>query len=387
MISALRPDRRVEVVHVTHGLEVGGLEKLLVEIARHADRTRQRLHFVSLSSRGVLAAEIEKCGWPVTALEAPAGVQPAVILQLAALFRGWRATVVHTHNTKALVYGGPAARLARVEQLLHTWHGQNLVGSPREAFLFRLAGKLPDDIIAVSNDAARIMQGEGIAPAKITRIWNGIDTSRFAYTGPCSHGPAVAVARLSPEKDIASLVRAVALLREQEPHFRVEVAGAGLCLSVLQRLAAELGVTDNVCFRGQVDDIPALLARARLFVLPSLTEGVSLTLLEALARGLPVVATRVGGNPEVVHEGQTGLLVPPSQPNALANAILRLWRDPELGRAMGAAGRQRVEEHFEVRGMVARYEELYQRNRRLAARRSLRSGAHTSRPNAMVAAR
>ncbi len=102
-----------------------------------------------------------------------------------------------------------------------------------------------------------------------------------------------------------------------------------------------------------------MLGRAGLLVLSSLSEGVSLTLLEGMARGLPVVATRVGGNPEVVEEGVTGLLVPPRDPPALANAMLRLWSDADLARRLGAAGRRRVEEHFDVRQMVARYEAMY----------------------------
>src|SRR5262249_28267990 len=127
----------------------------------------------------------------------------------------------------------------------------------------------------------------------------------------------------------------------------------------LERLAADLGLTEHVTFLGPVSDVPALLARAALFVLPSRTEGISLTLLEAMARGLPVVATRVGGNPEGVADGETGLLVPPADPASLSAAVLSLLRDPQRGRCMGQAGRRRAERHFEVGRMVARYEGLY----------------------------
>ena len=112
-------------------------------------------------------------------------------------------------------------------------------------------------------------------------------------------------------------------------------------------------------FLGEVEDVPAVLQRARAFVLSSVSEGISLTLLEAMARGLPIIATRVGGNPEVVADGQTGWLVPAGDPASLAQAIVRLWREPEAGRQMGQAGRQRVEHHFEIGRMVADYEALY----------------------------
>ena len=191
-------------------------------------------------------------------------------------------------------------------------------------------------------------------------IWNGIDLARFEFVGPKEEGPAVMVGRLSPEKDVETLVRAVPLILGQHPSFRLESACDGPCLASLKRLAEEeLGLRDNVRFLGEVRDIPGLLARASVFVLPSLTEGISLTLLEAMARGLPVVATRVGGNPEVVVDGETGFLVPPQSPRDLAAAILRVHGDPAQGRQMGLAGRCRVELNFDVTRMVAAYEALY----------------------------
>src|SRR5207248_2205806 len=181
----------------------------------------------------------------------------------------------------------------------------------------------------------------------------------FAFAGPDLEGPAVLVARLSPEKDIATLLQAVALIAKKTPGFRLEIAGDGPCKPELLRLANQLGIETNVTFLGEVRDVAALLAKARLFVLSSLTEGISLTLLEAMARGLPVVTTRVGGNPEVVVEGETGLLVPPRAPAELAAAMVHLLRSPDTRRRMGQAGRCRVEQHFDVRRMVAEYEGHY----------------------------
>jgi glycosyltransferase involved in cell wall biosynthesis len=366
--------RPLRVAHVTLGLDVGGLEKLLVEIARRADRGRVDLRFVSLGTGGVLGPQIEELGWPVTALGAPPGLRPGLVPRLAALFRHWRVDVVHTHNTKALVYGGPAARLARAWGLVHTWHGQNLLASPREALLFRLAGRLADRLVAVSQDAAGLMVREGIPSSRVRTIRNGIDLARFAWSGPCRGGPVVTVARLSPEKDVATLIEAAALLQRQSDDFCLEVAGNGPCLPALQHLAQDLGLGQRVRFLGQVNDVPALLGRASLFVLPSRTEGISLTLLEAMARGLPVVATRVGGNPEVVVEGQTGWLVPPGKPEELARAMLRVQGDPAEGRRLGMAGRQRVQELFDVRAMVASYEALYRECLPLSAQRSRGDG-------------
>ena len=191
-------------------------------------------------------------------------------------------------------------------------------------------------------------------------LYNGIDLTRFdaarrpRAAGRSSRSPASARKRI-----LRTLLHAAALAAREDDAFRLEIAGDGPCMADLRRTAAELGLDGRVRFHGQVRDVPALLARAGLFVLPSLTEGVSLTLLEAMACGLAVVATRVGGNPEVVADGETGLLAPPGDPAALAAAILRLRRDDLERRRMERAGRRRVERCFDVRRMTAEYEKMY----------------------------
>ncbi len=364
---------RLRVAHVTWGLNVGGLEKLLVEFARHADRTRFELHFVSLTTRGTLAADLERLGWPVTALEEPDGLRPGLVLRLAQLFRGLRPDAVHTHDERPLVYAGAAARLARVPRVVHTRHGQKARNSRRQVFLFRVAAGLADRVACVSDDATSLTLREGVSPCRVVTVRNGIDLTRFAYTGPAPGGPVVTVARLSPEKDVATLVRAAAVAVRERPSFRLEVAGDGACMLGLRRLTAELGLGQHVLFHGEVRDVPALLGRAAVFALPSVEEGISLTLLEAMARGLPTVATRVGGNPEVVVDGETGALVPSRDPEALARALLRVLADPEAARRMGEAGRWRVEAHFDVRRMVAAYEAAY-----LPGSNGTANGVHTA---------
>jgi glycosyltransferase involved in cell wall biosynthesis len=349
----------MRVAHVSLGLDVGGQEKLLVEFARHADRRRFELHFISLSTRGVLASELEECGWLVTVLEAPGGLRPGIIWQLARLFRRLRIDVVHTHDDRPNIYGVPAAKLAGVRRVIHTRHSQGTSLSKRQAFLVRLASLGNDRFVCISHDSARLTMRQGIARRRVAVLHNGIDLDRFAFRGPDPAGPAVLVARLAPEKDIATLLHAAALVVGQRLDFRLEIAGDGVCRPQLEALAVQLGLTAHIRFLGAVRDVPALLSRARLFVLSSVTEGISLTLLEAMARGLPVIATRVGGNPEVVADGETGLLVSPREPGALANAVLGLWAQADACTRMGLAGRQRVEQHFDVRRMVADYEALY----------------------------
>jgi glycosyltransferase involved in cell wall biosynthesis len=356
MPAGLQP---IRVFHVTGCLEVGGQEKLLVDFARHADRERFALHFVSLEKRGPLADDLEAEGWPVTCFDVEPGLWPGLVLQLARFFRREGANVVHTHNERPLIYAAPAAMMTRARRIIHTRHGRSAGITSRQILLSRLAARWVDRFVCVSEDASRLSIEQGFRSDRVETLHNGIDLQRFAAHGPAPEGPAVIVARLAPEKDIGTLLRATAIVARERSRFRLEIAGDGPSMPELSRLTAELGITDRVQFLGMVRDVPALLSHAGMYVLSSVTEGVSLTLLEAMACGLPVVATRVGGTPEVVIDSETGFLVPPSDPAVLAAALSRLFDDNALARRLGDAGRQRVERQFDVRRMVAKYEAMY----------------------------
>jgi glycosyltransferase involved in cell wall biosynthesis len=351
---------RVRVAQVTLGLDVGGQERLLVEMARHTDRSRFDWTVIVLGARGAMAEAIESAGARVLALDSPAGFQPGLWRRLARLFRQERFDVVHTHDDRPLLYAMPAAWWAGVRRRVHTHHHGRLAHvNRRQQFLLRQASRFAEHFVCVSHDSARYMIEQGVSAGRVRTLWNGIDLTRFAYQGPCDDGSIVTVARLSPEKDLANLLRAAQRVLAKHPNACFEIAGDGPCRSDLARLAEELNLVGRVNFLGEVRDIPALLARARLFVLPSQSEGISLTLLEAMARGLPVVTTRVGGNPEVVDANVTGLLVPAGDPGALAEAIKTVLDDPGRGRQLGLEGRRRVENCFEIRQMLSQYEALY----------------------------
>jgi glycosyltransferase involved in cell wall biosynthesis len=362
VLMATHPDAPLplRVAHVTQGLEVGGQERLLVEMARHADHARFRWLVVVLGPRGSLAEAVEAAGARVVALEAPAGLRPGLWRRLARLFRQEQIDIVHSHDDRPLIYGMPAAWWAGVRRRIHTHHhGRIPQISRRQQWLIRLAARFSHQFICVSHDSAKFMIEQGVAATQVRTLWNGIDLTRFAYRGPSVDGSLVTVARLSPEKDLGNLLHAAKLVADASHDLRFEIAGDGPCRDPLLQLRRELNLANQVIFHGEVRDIPALLARARLFVLPSLSEGISLTLLEAMARGLPLVATKVGGNPEVVEDGVTGLLVPPGDSHALAQAIRTLLADPDRAHAMGLAGRRRVENCFDVRKMMTQYELLY----------------------------
>lgn len=349
----------LRVCHLSLTLQTGGLERILADIARLTDRQRCVTEFVAIKEVGRFAEEIRSSGCAVHALQ-PAG-RWGQIRQMVRLFRAGQFDVVHTHNTYPHLWGTLAARLAGVPVVVQTRHGQRAGHGWKSSFQYRLAARWVDRVITVSDDAARLSREFDRLPAsKIQRIWNGIDLTNFAYRGPVEAPIAISVARLSAEKDFPTLIRAAGLAAREVPGFRLRIVGNGSERSRLEALAATEapGVVE---FLGERTDVPELLAQAGFFVTSSLTEGISLTLLEAMAVGLPVVATAVGGNPEIVVEGETGRLVPAADPHALARAMIRTCSTPETWQAMGQAGRTRVQEHFEARRMIADYEALYRR--------------------------
>jgi glycosyltransferase involved in cell wall biosynthesis len=377
MIASTETHERLRVAHVTLSLDMGGQEKLLVEFARHADPARFALTIVSLTGRGTLADTLESLGCRVIAMEEAAGLRPGMVWRLRRLFRREHFDVIHTHDDKPLLYAGPAGWLASVPRRVHTHHhGFVPQIGPRQRRLVAWASRLVDPFVCVSHDGAQFAAAQGVSTGRLRVLWNGIDLGRFEYGGPQRDGPAMTVARLSPEKDIQNLLRAARLVIDVQPSFRLEIAGDGPCRAELTALADELHLGEHVHFLGEVRDVSALLGRASLFVLPSQSEGISLTILEAMARGLPVVATRVGGNPEVVDDGKTGLLVTARDPAALAQGIRDLAANPDEAQRLGLAGRQRVEQHFDVRNMVAGYESMYDPTKLSA--RAARAGAALS---------
>lgn len=349
----------IRVAHIALQLETGGLERLLIEHARLVDRREFELRFIALGERGAIANEIEALGWPVLTLGAPPGLRPSLVLRLARVLKAHGVHVVHTHNTKPLLYGGPAARLAGLPRVIHTRHGQRHGATRVHDAMFALASRCAHRMVCVSHESAARCRAEGVPPDLIQTIHNGVDLERFSFRGPASAEQALYVGRLSPEKDLETLVRAAALVSRRRPSFRLGIAGEGPCGERLKSLAGDLGIHEQVRFLGAVSDVSALLHTARVFVLSSVSEGLPVTVLEAMAMGLPVVATAVGGTPEAVDHGVNGLLIPSGDPARLAEAIQQVLDGPDIAARMGRAGRQRVESEFSARGMVDRYEALY----------------------------
>lgn len=355
-------DRILRICHVSVGLRTGGLERLLVDFARYHDPSRFQLLFVALDRLGRPAEEIRELGCEVVALP-DFGRSWKQFLALRSLFRDRQIDVVHTHNAHPHFWGTWSAWWGGVPVIINTRHGQRFGQSLSGRSKFWLAGQFVNRIVTVSQDAARLCLSEDwLTSKRVSTIWNGIDPHKFQYAGPVEEPRCISVARLSAEKDFSTLLRAVAMARETIPGLKLSLVGDGAERAGLESLVKELQLQDSVEFLGERSDIPQLLGKSGFFVSSSLTEGISLTLLEAMAVGLPVLATAVGGNPEIIVEGETGHLVPSRDPARFAQGICEMWQKRSHWKQMGLAGRRRVEEHFDVREMVRNYEAEYLRD-------------------------
>ncbi len=353
-------------MHVVLSLDPGGTERLVIGIAK-ALRPAVEPLVVCLDTAGAWAGELTEAGVPVVALQREAGFQPGLGSAIAGVARQYAVDVIHCHHYSPFIYGQIGALLGRRRRVVFTEHGQ-LAGQTRSIkrrLVNPILGRLPAAIYAVSGELRREMIREGFPSARVRVLHNGIEPGAppTAIARKCARRALGvgddalligAAGRLDPVKDFVTLVDAVARLRLRLDAIRLVIIGDGAERSALERYA-EATAPGAVLFTGYRSDVRALLPAFDIFANSSTHEGVSLTILEAMAAALPVVATSVGGTPEVVVENETGLLVPACNPASLAAAIGRLARLPETRRRMGEAARFRVKSHFSLDAMTRGY--------------------------------
>jgi glycosyltransferase involved in cell wall biosynthesis len=354
------------VAHVVLGLDAGGLEALVCSLLAAPELAGRRSLVACLDAPGALAARARGGGAEVVLLPRRRGADPLLVLRLAAWLRRQGVGVLHTHSLDPMFHGGLAARLAGVPVRVHTQHNVMLAGyGPLDRLKFSLAARACTAVVSVSDEVDRHVAAAGVAARKRAVVLNGVDVAALgsapgARGGAVEDGPIVGtVARLVPEKGQQRLLEAFARLRQEHPRARLVIAGDGPLRPQLAAEARRLAVDPAVSFLGFQEQVPQVLAGLDIFALSSLTEGIPLALLEAMGSGLPVVATAVGGVPEVVVDGESGLLVPPDDAAALALALSRLARDAGLRERLGAAARRRVLERFSLSAAARAYARIY----------------------------
>lgn len=361
----------LKVLQVIPSMNVGGREKVVLDILQHMDKSRFLSEVACLAGMGSLYEDFKARQVPLHFLHKNPGFSPAVYFRLWRLINERRYDVVHSHNPGAFLYGAVAAILAKTPVIINSEHGYGSRISKRkywaEAFLMNRI----DRTFAVSEALRETLASRPFADRdRIRTLHNGIDCELFQSKDKNSilgHNLGIGsadlvvgcVGRLADIKDHDTLIRSFRLVHDDLPRTKLLVVGDGENRRALETLAQMLGLERHIIFTGQRNDIPALLTCMDVFVLSSLNEGISITLLEAMSSGLPVVATSVGGNLEVLRNGSCGILVPPRNPEKMAEAILSIISDPTKANALGTTAQERVKQAFFIKNMVRELESVY----------------------------
>ncbi len=377
-------DFKTRVVYLIGSLEIGGSEAQVVELATRLDRTRFEPRICAMFRSGALVAVAQNRGVPVDVLGPmiqsgePRGVRwlkvLAIFFRLVRYFQQTKPQIVHAFLYWAYVPGSIAARLARVSVFVSSRRGLGLYRDSRPflQWLENIANRLTD-LVVVNSEAVRrdVLAREKIAPDRIKRIYNGVDVNRYVVSENCETirkslgiNPQArvigVVANLIPYKGHHEMIEAYALVAAHCTDTFLLLVGEDRGIqSELEQLSSELGVRAKVVFAGARSDVPQILCALDVQAVPSHEEGFSNAILEGMAVGKPLVVTAVGGNSEAVVNGETGWVVPPHAPRAMADAILRLLDDPLLARRMGEAGQERIKKFFGIERMIGEYDDLY----------------------------
>jgi glycosyltransferase involved in cell wall biosynthesis len=388
---------------------VGGTEQQVMGLGKGLDPSRFALQIGCFRRWGHFLQDVEARGCPVAEYRIHRLYAPATLRQQLRLARRVRATgidIVHAYNFYANVFAVPAARLAGAPVVLASIRDTGVYLTPAKQRVQRAVCRLADRVLVNAEAIRSWLVADGFRPEKIVVIRNGIDLSRFngrkdgarirQELGVPAAAPLVAVlSRLHRLKGLEYFLEAAAEVGRRFPEARFLVVGGAMTIrdgevvsensyrAELEAYARRLGLEGRVAFSGFRLDVPELLSEVAVSVLPSLSEGLSNTILESMAAGVPVVATSVGGNPEAVEHGVTGFLVPPRDASALTGAIDSLLENPGLPRRMGEAARRRVAERFSLDVMVRQTERLYEELLDCTTRGRGRTAAPTARLEAM----
>lgn len=367
------------ILHVVHRFAIGGLENVIVNLVNFSPPDRYRHAIVSLTDYTNFRQRIQRNDVPVFALHKRAGHDLGIYGRFWRLLRELQPVILHTYNFPTLEFAVIAA-LARVPGRIHAEHGRDVFdidGSNTKYRLFRqLARPFVHRYVAVSDELTRwLTKTIGIPTPQVTHIYNGVDPHRFTprtgernAIGPAGFADAESfiigtVGRMQTVKNQMLLARAFVRLLTLAPalhsRLRLVLVGDGPLREECRRILHEGNVEHLAWLAGERDDIPEILRSLDIFVLPSLTEGISCTILEAMASGVAVLATQVGGNAELVKTDRTGVLLPPEDPEAMATMLLSYVTNPQRAKEQGRAGREQVEKEFSVNVMVEKYLAMY----------------------------
>lgn len=361
---------RIKLLKFISVFAIGGTERQFVNVVQRLDLNKFDVHLACFKRWGEFLGEIEACARPLTDYTINSLASYRTLQQqwrFASYLRKHRIQVVHTYGFYPNLFAIPAAKMAGVPVTIAAIRDTGAHISPLQQRAQRVICAMADCVLVNASAVEEWLVGQGYRRDKIRIIRNGIIFTpadspsgiRQEFALPGNARLIGVICRLYAAKGVQYFVEAAASVAARFDDVRFLIVGDGTEKAVLQAQAERLGIERKVIFTGFRTDTSKILSELSMSVLPSLTEGLSNTLLESMAAGVPVVATRVGGNPEIIVDGETGILVPSRNSEALAHAMCQLLEKPELADTMGRAGKQRIADHFSVEQTVRQTEHLY----------------------------
>ena len=362
--------KKIRVMHLLANLNVGGMENGVVNLANHIDDSKFSMSICCLNTEGPLRGRLRE-DIKVFNMQQKPGKAFSLYIRLARLLMAERVDIVHTHNSYTALYGIPAARILHGPIVIHGEHGISDCTNGYRRYIKKLVLVLSHWVTTVSDGIGEDVESLWGTPSeKITVVPNGVDQEKYSrrelrtyvVNGSRKTKDGIilgAVGRLTDEKNYPLLLAAVKQVIQSVPNTRLIIIGDGPLRTVLESKARELSISGSVDFLGERTDVPELLNVMDMFILASYSEGMANCLLEAMAVGLPVIASDIKGNIEIVVDQKTGFLFQSGDQSALVDKIIRLIGNPLLRKQFGEAGMGRVDKLFSIGKMVENYERLY----------------------------
>ena len=365
--------KKVKIMQVIHSMGVAGAEKIVYEIIKHLNKERFSFSVCCLDFSGELGKSLQEGGTEIFVLDRKPGIDFSIIKRLAGILKKNDIDIVHTHQYTPYFYGATAAILYGKCKIIFTEHGRPQPDYMRfkRVLYNQFLNLYTNRITGVSRFSKNsLIKYEQLPPDKIKIIHNGVIVGRNNIVGDVqgkryelginnSETAVAMIGRFYPIKNHKMLLKAFQGALKEVPDMKLVLVGEGPTKKECENLAYNLGIAGHVIFLGLRKDVSALLQIFDICVLSSDIEAAPLSVLEAMAAGLPAIATDAGGNPEIIINGLTGVLVPPNNDIEFSKAIISLAKDPEKRKKMGQAGKNRVEQFFNLENMLEEYERLY----------------------------
>jgi sugar transferase (PEP-CTERM/EpsH1 system associated) len=370
-IDGIGSEMKTKLLHLIPSMNIGGREKVVIDLVEHTDKSEFKVEIACLGSEGTFYDRFKKLNVKLHFFRKEPGFDFLLFENLRRFLRKKKYEIVHCHNPGTLIYGALSAKLANIPKIVNTEHGYGTEISKRKILLETVLRNKIYATAAVSNDLKRKLVAHFLAnPGKITVIHNGISsendqqtTDKTAVKKSLGINPddfvVGTVGRLEPVKDQKTLVEAFNILRQKISRTKLLIVGDGKERQNLQKTTDNLNLGNSIIFAGECNNVERLLQGMDAFVLPSLDEGISMTLLEAMREGVPVIASSVGGNVEVIEENRSGFLVPPGKPDIIAEKLLHLMVNKAMAESMRNNAMQRLLQHFNMNKCAEKYRSLY----------------------------